>query len=187
RARGRDTVCVPDGALWHRGPRARPGDPLSPAPRGPGALGWRLARRPRRRRVHRTDRGARDHDTAALGIRLLGVVGARAGDRAGRADLLFRAAVCGSDVVARPRGAALSGAMGRRSAVPGGHGAGGPARESAVPLNSVAAPAIFVRAPSRVAQLVEQPAVNRRVAGSSPASGVSTVLWPQTVARAQQS
>src|SRR5207247_4842455 len=71
-------------------------------------------------------------------------------DRAGRADLLFRAAVCGSDVVARPRGAALSGAMGRRSADPGGHGAGGPARESAVPLNSVAAPAIFVRAPSRV-------------------------------------
>ena len=32
------------------------------------------------------------------------------------------------------------------------------------------------RAPSRVAQLVEQPAVNRRVAGSSPASGASLLL-----------
>src|SRR5437016_7346999 len=33
--------------------------------------------------------------------------------------------------------------------------------------------ASIFRASSRVAQLVEQPAVNRRVAGSSPASGAS--------------
>src|SRR5436190_1689097 len=34
---------------------------------------------------------------------------------------------------------------------------------------------------SRVAQLVEQPAVNRRVAGSSPASGASQLSAPQSL------
>src|SRR5881396_3792198 len=38
---------------------------------------------------------------------------------------------------------------------------------------------------SRVAQLVEQPAVNRRVAGSSPASGASQPSAPQSLSDAQ--
>src|SRR6266566_1822619 len=38
---------------------------------------------------------------------------------------------------------------------------------------------------SRVAQLVEQPAVNRRVAGSSPASGASQLSVPQSLSDAQ--
>src|SRR2546427_4347737 len=41
------------------------------------------------------------------------------------------------------------------------------------------------RASSRVAQLVEQPAVNRRVAGSSPASGASQLSAPQSLSDAQ--
>src|SRR5256884_9898867 len=65
-------------------------------------------------------------------------------ERARRADLLFRAAVCGLDVVARPRGAALHGAVGGRRGDPGGHGAGGPAGASATRLNSMAAYTIFV-------------------------------------------
>src|SRR5437868_15534259 len=40
---------------------------------------------------------------------------------------------------------------------------------------------IWSAAHSRVAQLVEQPAVNRRVAGSSPASGALEVSLPQGV------
>src|SRR5205823_2287654 len=40
---------------------------------------------------------------------------------------------------------------------------------------------IWSAAHSRVAQLVEQPAVNRRVAGSSPASGASQLSAPQSL------
>src|SRR5213080_3372974 len=40
---------------------------------------------------------------------------------------------------------------------------------------------------SRVAQLVEQPAVNRRVAGSSPASGASQPSAPQSLSDARPS
>src|SRR5438876_9569022 len=47
--------------------------------------------------------------------------------------------------------------------------------------------ASIFRASSRVAQLVEQPAVNRRVAGSSPASGASQPSAPQSLSDARPS
>src|SRR2546427_144750 len=49
-------------------------------------------------------------------------------DRAGRADLLLRAAVRGGDVLARPRGAPVIAAVEWWSVDPDGHGAGGIAR-----------------------------------------------------------
>src|SRR5205807_9097791 len=77
---------------------------------------------------------------------------------------------------------------------PGGHLAGpprSPASGAAPPRAAarrsrtveVRPPAddIWSAAHSRVAQLVEQPAVNRRVAGSSPASGASHLSAPQSL------
>src|SRR5207248_4697487 len=63
---------------------------------------------------------------------------------------------------------------------------GAPPRAGARPTRAtveVAPPAddIWSAAHSRVAQLVEQPAVNRRVAGSSPASGASQLSAPQSL------
>src|SRR5213593_1545549 len=52
-------------------------------------------------------------------------------------------------------------------------------------LKSLGQFAIFLPRHSRVAQLVEQPAVNRRVAGSSPASGASQLSAPQSLSDAQ--